>query len=214
MDNNSQNYYIHHSAYVDDNVTLGKGIKIWHFCHIREKAVIGDYVSLGKNVYIDEGVTIGNYTRIQNGVSIYRGVKISEGCFIGPHVVFTNDMYPRVGLKNWEIIETKLETGMSIGAGAIIVCGITIGSFAMVGAGAVVTKSIPPFHLYIGVPAKYEKIICACGFTKFQKINSTKELLRECCKERLYPHIYNLAATYIESNSDLIRYFKNCSKSI
>ncbi len=209
-----EDIYIHPTAYIENNVILGKGVKIWHFCHIRENAVIGDRVSLGKDVYIDKGVTVGKYSRVQNGVSVYAGVSIGEWCFIGPHVVFTNDIYPRAGLRKWKIIETKLETGISIGAGAIIRCGVTIGSFAMVGAGALVTHSIAPFHLYLGIPAKYERIICACGLTRFRKVSNPKELLRDCCEERLDPELYKVSANYIENNFDLLHNYINLSKRV
>jgi len=204
MKENSNNSFIHPTACVEDNVALGDGVKIWHFCHVRNGAFLGDQVSLGRDVYIDKGVVVGKQSRIQNGVSVYSGVVVGEWCFVGPHVIFTNDLYPRAGLKQWKVVETKLELGMSLGAGAIVRCGITIGAFAMIGAGAVVTKSIAPFHLYLGMPAKYEKMICACGRTTCSNISHPEELLRKCCADGLADELYAMAKEYIHINNDCI----------
>lgn len=187
--------FVHPSAVVEENVTVGEGTKVWHFCHLRKNCTLGDNVSLAKDVFIDHGVTVGDGTRIQNGVSVYHGVQINKSCFIGPHVIFTNDQFPRAGNKNWTLVETHLETASSIGAGAIIRCGVTIGAFAMVGAGAVVTKSIPPFHLAMGVPARVTNKICACGQTQFALASELSSPFAECCKENLRPEIYQLAET-------------------
>jgi len=177
--------YIHPSAVIEDEAIIGQGSRIWHFCHIRKNARIGTDVVLGKDVYIDQGVTIGRGCRIQNGVSVYKGVEIGDWCFIGPHVIFTNDTSPRAGNKNWQVVPTILQAGMSIGAGSIILCGITIGSFAMVGAGAIVTKDVPPFHICTGFPAKTTKMVCCCGQT-FLALDSPKEtLLRDCCLQNM-----------------------------
>lgn len=149
-------YYVHESSYVDDNVVIGEGTKIWHFCHIQSGAVIGEKCSLGQNVNISNNVHIGSEVKIQNNVSVYEGVEIEDGVFLGPSCVFTNDLTPRArypkGHDNYK--KTLVKEGASIGANATIVCGHTIGKGAMVAAGAVVTKDIPDYALAVGVPAR------------------------------------------------------------
>ncbi|MCM1387780.1 MAG: acetyltransferase [Bacillus sp. (in: Bacteria)] len=149
-------YYVHESSYVDDNVIIGDGTKIWHFCHIQSGAVIGENCSLGQNVNIANNVHVGSEVKIQNNVSVYEGVTIEDGVFLGPSCVFTNDLTPRArypkGHDNYK--KTLIKEGASIGANATIVCGHTIGRNAMVAAGAVVTKNIPDYTLAAGVPAK------------------------------------------------------------
>ena len=196
--------FIHPTACVEENVVLGNGVKIWHFCHVREGVSLGEHVSLGRDVYIDKGVNVGRQSRIQNGVSVYSGVVVGEWCFVGPHVIFTNDLYPRAGLKQWKVVETNLELGMSLGAGAIVRCGVTIGAFAMIGAGAVVTKSISPFHLYLGMPARYEKMICACGRTTCSNIIHPGELIRDCCEDGLSDELCAMARSYISTNEQTL----------
>jgi UDP-2-acetamido-3-amino-2,3-dideoxy-glucuronate N-acetyltransferase len=181
--------FVHPSAVIETNVEIQDDVKIWHFCHVREHAVIEHHVSLGKDVYVDIGVRIGHHTRIQNGVSVFQGLRISPWGFVGPHVIFTNDPTPRVGSKAWQIVPTGLETGMSIGAGAIIRCGVTIGAFAMIGAGAIVTKDIPPFHLAIGFPAQCHQMVCACGRTFLPIASKDSDLVRECCAQNLVPEL-------------------------
>jgi len=153
---NSRDYYVHESSYVDDGVTIGKGTKIWHFCHIQSGACIGERCSLGQNVNISNNVRIGNEVKIQNNVSVYEGVEIEDGAFLGPSCVFTNDLTPRArypkGHENYK--RTLVQEGASIGANATIVCGNTIGRYAMVAASAVVTKNVPEYALVAGVPAR------------------------------------------------------------
>jgi UDP-2-acetamido-3-amino-2,3-dideoxy-glucuronate N-acetyltransferase len=177
--------YIHSSAIVEDGAILMNGSKVWHFCHVRSGAILEEGVVLGKDVYVDADVRIGKNSRVQNGVSIYKGVTIAPWCFIGPHVIFTNDISPRAGNRNWIILPTHLRTGMSIGAGAIIRCGVTLGEFCMIGAGAMVTKDVPHFHLAVGLPAKVEKMVCACGMTFLPLRSSSVDLIRICCEENL-----------------------------
>ncbi|MEM1547037.1 MAG: acyltransferase, partial [Candidatus Methanomethylicia archaeon] len=140
-------YFIHPTAVIEEDVTIGEGSKIWHFVHVRRGAKIGRNCNIGKDVFIDVDVEIGNNVKIQNGVSIYRGVKIEDDVFLGPHMTFTNDLYPRAYNNNWRIIPTIVKKGASIGANATILCGVTIGRYAMVGAGAVVTENVPDFGL-------------------------------------------------------------------
>jgi UDP-2-acetamido-3-amino-2,3-dideoxy-glucuronate N-acetyltransferase len=159
------NYFIHESSYVDDNVFLGNGTKIWHFCHISHGAHIGENCQLGQNVYIGYDVQIGNGCKIQNNVSVYDEVYLEDYVFCGPSCVFTNDLTPRAkypkGRENH--IKTLVKKGASIGANATIVCGNTIGEWAMIGSGAVVTKNIPNHALMIGVPTIQKGWVCECG---------------------------------------------------
>lgn len=149
-------YFVHESSYIDENVEIGEGTKIWHFCHIQSGARIGKHCSLGQNVNVAGNVVIGNDVKIQNNVSIYEGVELEDGVFCGPSCVFTNDLTPRArypkGRENYK--KTVVKEGASIGANATIVCGHTVGKFAMVAAGAVVTKDVPDYALVAGVPAK------------------------------------------------------------
>ena len=150
------NYFVHESSYVDDGVTIGDNTKIWHFCHVQKGAIIGDNCSLGQNVNISNNVKIGNGVKIQNNVSVYEGVELEDGVFCGPSCVFTNDLTPRTefpkGSANYK--KTLVKHGASIGANATIVCGHTIGEYAMIAAGAVVTKDVPPYTLVAGIPAR------------------------------------------------------------
>lgn len=156
-------YFIHPTAVIEEDVTIGEGSKIWHFVHVRRGAKIGRNCNIGKDVFIDVDVEIGNNVKIQNGVSIYRGVKIEDDVFLGPHMTFTNDLYPRAYNNNWQIIPTIVKKGASIGANATILCGVTIGRYAMVGAGAVVTENVPDFGLVYGNPARLKGFVCFCG---------------------------------------------------
>lgn len=149
-------YFVHESSYIDEDVEIGEGTKIWHFCHIQSGACIGKNCSLGQNVNISNRVKIGNNVKIQNNVSVYEGVELEDGVFCGPSCVFTNDLTPRAefpkGSAGYK--KTLVKHGASIGANATIVCGHTIGEYAMVAAGAVVTKDVPPYTLVAGMPAR------------------------------------------------------------
>ena len=149
-------FFVHESSYIDNSVEIGENTKIWHFCHIQSGAKIGKNCSLGQNVNISNNVIIGNDVKIQNNVSVYEGVEIEDGVFCGPSCVFTNDLTPRArypkGLENYK--HTLIKEGASIGANATIICGNTVGRYAMIAAGAVVTKDIPDYALAVGVPAQ------------------------------------------------------------
>ena len=149
-------YFVHESSYIDENVEIGEGTKIWHFCHIQSGARIGKNCTLGQNVNISNNVKIGDNVKIQNNVSVYEGVELEDGVFCGPSCVFTNDLTPRAefpkGREGYK--KTLVKHGASIGANATIVCGVTIGEYAMVAAGAVVTKDVEAYTLVAGVPAK------------------------------------------------------------
>lgn len=158
-------YFVHESSYIDEDVTIGEGTKIWHFCHIQKGAEIGKNCSLGQNVNVSNHVKIGNDCKIQNNVSLYEGVELEEGVFCGPSCVFTNDLTPRArypkGHENYK--KTLIKEGASIGANATIVCGHTIGKYAMVAAGAVVTKDVPDYALVAGVPARVIGVVNEMG---------------------------------------------------
>lgn len=160
-----KNYYIHSSSYVDDNAIIGENTKIWHFSHIQSGARIGKNCSLGQNVNVGNNVIIGDYVKIQNNVSIYEGVILEDGVFCGPSCVFTNDLTPRArypkGRDHYK--KTRIKKGATLGANSTIVCGISIGCNAMVGAGAVVTKDVPDNALVTGTPAKITGWVCECG---------------------------------------------------
>jgi UDP-2-acetamido-3-amino-2,3-dideoxy-glucuronate N-acetyltransferase len=190
--------FIHPTAVIEPGVLLDEDVKVWHFAHVRQGAVLGAKVSIGKDVYVDADVTIGEGSRIQNGVNIYKGVGIGRWCFVGPAVVFTNDLHPRVGRKTWSVVPTVLEDGCSLGAGAIIRCGIRIGAFSMVGAGAIVTKDIPPFCLVMGLPAEITHRVCACGDEILPLSASYEELLRECCLKNMETSVLENAKVQLD----------------
>ncbi len=157
-------YFVHQSSYVDDGAVIGAGSKIWHFCHVMPGAVIGARCNLGQNVVVMGGTRIGDNVKIQNNVSIYEGVTLEDDVFCGPSCVFTNVINPRSHVtRKHEYRPTLVRRGVSIGANATIVCGVTLGEYAMIGAGAVVTSDVPAFGLMVGVPARRVGWICQCG---------------------------------------------------
>lgn len=175
-------HFVHPSSYIDENVKVGNGTKVWHFCHIHTGAEIGENCSLGQNVNVSNNVKVGNGVKIQNNVSVYEGVELEDYVFCGPSMVFTNDLTPRskypkgpAGYKR-----TLVKYGASIGANATIVCGNTIGRWAMIASGAVVTKDVPDYALMAGVPAKQIGWACECG-----EILKDKLECNECGREYL-----------------------------
>ena len=158
------NYTVHPSSFVDDGCEIGEGTKIWHFCHIMPRARIGARCNIGQNVVVSPDVVVGNNVKIQNNVSLYTGVILEDDVFCGPSMVFTNVVNPRshVSRKD-EYRQTLVKRGASIGANTTIVCGNTIGQYAFIGAGAVVTKEVPDFALVVGNPGRISGWMCACG---------------------------------------------------
>lgn len=149
------NYFAHETAVVDEGCEIGKDTKIWHFSHIMPNCIIGERCNIGQNVVVSPGVKLGTNVKIQNNVSLYSGVICEDDVFLGPSMVFTNITNPRSAIiRKEQYVETLVKKGASIGANATIVCGNTIGSYALIGAGAVVTKSVPAYALVVGNPAK------------------------------------------------------------
>lgn len=162
----NKDYYVHQSAYIDEEVEIGSGTKIWHFSHIQKGVKIGQNCVIGQNVNISNNVHVGNNVKIQNNVSVYEGVELEDYVFCGPSMVFTNDLtprskYPKKGRE--EYLKTLVKEGASIGANATIVCGHTIGRHALIAAGAVVASDVPDYTLMVGVPAKRKGWVCECG---------------------------------------------------
>ncbi|HET9999316.1 MAG TPA: acyltransferase [Ktedonobacteraceae bacterium] len=185
----ASSYFVHPTAEVSPEAHIGAGTRIWRQAHVREQAYVGENCNIGKGVYIDAHVRIGSNVKIQNHVSIFEGVTLEDGVFIGPHVCFTNDMFPRAitpdgKLKradDWEITPTLVKYGASIGAGAIIVCGVTIGSFALVGAGSVVTRDVPPHTLVYGNPAHPHGYVCHCA-RRLANVHEEDGILQGWCE--------------------------------
>ncbi len=147
-------YFVHPTATVDEGATIGEGTRIWHYSHISKGAKIGKRCNIGQNVYMGNGAVIGDYCKVQNNVSIYDGVEAEDEVFFGPSCVLTNDLTPRATNENWTKMSTKLEKGVTLGANSTIVCGNTIGRYALIGAGAVVCKDVPEYSIMVGNPAK------------------------------------------------------------
>lgn len=155
---------IHETAVVDDGAEIGEGTSIWHWVHVREEASIGEGCTLGQNVYVGTGVEIGDDVSIQNNVSVYQGVTLEDEVFCGPSVVFTNVVHPRSHVsRRDEFEETEVRRGATLGANATILCGIEIGRWAFVAAGAVATRDVEPYSLVVGTPARHAGWVCRCG---------------------------------------------------
>ncbi|MEW6752272.1 MAG: acyltransferase [Candidatus Latescibacterota bacterium] len=155
---------IHETARVDQPVKIGSGTRIWHFTHVMPGACIGGQCNIGQNVYIDRDVVIGNGCKLQNNVSVYKGVTLEDGVFCGPSMVFTNVINPRAFIeRKHEFRLTLVKRGATLGANSTIVCGVTIGEYALVGAGAVVTRDVPAYALVLGVPARQAGWVCQCA---------------------------------------------------
>ena len=176
--NDANGFFAHPSTDIAEDASIGDGTRIWHQSQVMGGAHIGARCNIGKCCYIDSGVQIGNGVKIQNGVSVYRGVTVEDDCFLGPHMVFTNDRYPRAFSDDFEITPTRVSHGASIGANATIVCGTTLGRYCMVGSGAVVTKDVPAHALVVGNPARQIGWVCRCGAKLPQSTDTPPDSLR------------------------------------
>lgn len=189
---------IHPTAQVAPGARIGKGTRIWQYCQVRDGATIGNFCILGKDVYVDERVVVGNHVKIQNGISLYNGVELEDGVFCGPHCVFTNDRVPRAinpdgSLKDprdWVLSKTRVKYGASIGANATIVAGTTIGRWAMIGAGAVITRDVPDYALALGNPARIFGFVDPSGHRLRYEVRAEKTVVMvcpECTAEIIIP---------------------------
>jgi acetyltransferase-like isoleucine patch superfamily enzyme len=179
---------IHPTADISSQASIGENTSIWHHSQVREGALIGKNCILGKGVYIDAGVCIGDQVKIQNYVSIFHGVTIEDGVFIGPHVCFTNDLHPRAinpdgtlkAADDWILTRTLISRGAALGANSTIVCGVTIGQWAMVGSGSVVTHDVPDYALVYGNPARLHGYVCPCGNPLTETTRAEGFLIARC----------------------------------
>ncbi len=180
--------HIHPGAEISPDAVIGTGSRIWRQAHVREGAHIGEQCNIGKGVYVDAHVRIGSCVKIQNHVSVFEGVTLEDGVFVGPHVCFTNDLYPRAitpegklkSADDWEITPTLVKYGASIGAGSVVLCGVTIGEFALVGAGSMVTRDVPSYALVFGNPARQHGYVCRCA-RRFTRMREEGDMLFGWC---------------------------------
>ena len=177
-------FFVHESSYVDDDVSIGDGTKIWHFCHIMSGSRIGRGCNLGQNVVISPGVVVGDNVKIQNNVSVYTGVTLEDDVFCGPSMVFTNVVNPRSHVpRKDEFRPTTVKRGATLGANCTIVCGHDIGAYAFVGAGAVITRNVPDFALVLGNPARITGWVCTCGVTLSKNATPPGSVVCPSCGE-------------------------------
>lgn len=172
---------VHESCYIDEPCVIGKGTKIWHFSHVMKNSRIGENCNLGQNVVVSPEVIMGNNVKVQNNISIYTGVEIEDNVFCGPSMVFTNILIPRSEIvRRDEYVKTIIRKGASMGANCTIICGTEIGTYALIGSGAVVSKDVPAYGLMVGVPAKRIGWACRCGVT-LKKDGTGQELQCQAC---------------------------------
>ena len=190
----NKDYFVHKSSFIDEDVKIGKGTKIWHFSHIQSGAIIGEECTLGQNVNVSNNVIVGNYCKIQNNVSLYEGVELEDYVFCGPSMVFTNirlprSEYPQRGSLHYE--KTLVKKSASIGANSTIICGTTIGEYSLIGSGSIVTKNVPAFSLVFGNPAKVIGWVSKTG----ERLIFDETGIARCKKsDEIYQKINNLVS--------------------
>jgi UDP-2-acetamido-3-amino-2,3-dideoxy-glucuronate N-acetyltransferase len=172
---------VHPTAIVESGADVGDGTTVWHHAHVRDRARVGKDCVLGKNVYVDTQAVIGDRCKLQNNVSVYHGVYIGDDVFVGPSATFTNDLVPRAFNANWQVVETHVHNGASIGANATVVCGVTLGEYSMIAAGATVTHDVAAHQLVAGTPARHLGWVCRCGKVISRDAVAPSQLLCEEC---------------------------------
>ncbi|MEP7045275.1 MAG: acyltransferase [Ilumatobacteraceae bacterium] len=172
---------VHPTAIVEVGADVGAGTSVWHHAHVRDGARVGKDCILGKNVYVDARAVVGDRCKLQNNVSVYHGVHIGDDIFVGPSATFTNDLVPRAFNASWQVVETFVHDGASIGANATIVCGVTLGEYSMVAAGATVTHDVAPHQLVAGTPARHLGWVCRCGKVVSRDADAPPQLVCEDC---------------------------------
>lgn len=179
-------FFVHESSYVDEGARIGADTKIWHFCHVMSSVKIGECCNIGQNVFVATDVTIGNNVKIQNNVSLYTGVVVEDDVFLGPSMVLTNVINPRSHVSRKEEYKTTLiKKGATVGANATIVCGVTLGRYCLIGAGAVVTRSVPDYGLVYGNPGRVQGWMCQCGIRlEFEMVDGREQAYCPECGER------------------------------
>lgn len=183
-DEGRRDVFVHPTAIVELSASIGHGTKIWHHAHVRDGSFVGPGCVIGKNVFIDAGAVVGSHCKIQNNVSVYYGVTIADDVFVGPAATFTNDLVPRAFNADWNVSETHVGKGVSIGANATIVCGTTLGEYCMVAAGATVSRDVAPHQLVMGVPAQPRGWVCRCGAVVSRESAAPENLTCESCQAK------------------------------
>jgi UDP-2-acetamido-3-amino-2,3-dideoxy-glucuronate N-acetyltransferase len=175
-------FFAHPTACIEKGSRIGEGTKVWHYAHVRKGSEIGKNCVLGHCAYVDVNVKVGNNVKIENKASLFQGVVIEDGVFVGPHVAFTNDRRPRSVSPDWKIVRTLVKKGASIGVNSTVLCGITVGKYAMVGGGSVVTKDVPDHGLVYGNPARLRGFVCICGNELEKQKDSGSSVVMVCGK--------------------------------